>query len=355
MWHALACEFVRLGHPTTIFARAFPGQPVEETLDGIHFLRWGGFDQTRSVKRDLGKGFFHAVGVARRLLPADILVANDFWLPVVAPSLAPRAGKIVINANRFPKKQYSLYGGASMVAAASCAVAAAIKEQCPKMAGRVRVLPNPLDPLLFSETLVPRSGTVPRVLFVGRLHPEKGIHLLLDAIRRLAQREVPFTCRIVGPWEESSGGGGSAYWHQLQRASLGLPVEWAGPIFGLPQLATVYQQADLFCYPSLAETGEAFGLAPLEAMAAGVPPVVSKLKCFEDFIVEGRSGWTFDHRARNAAELLATALERAILEVKTCATISEVARETARRFTVPKIAQKYLEAFADVIRSESSK
>ena len=350
MWQALAREFVRLGHPTTIFARAFDGQPSEETLDGTRILRWGGFDQSRSVKRDLGKDFIYAMGVARRLPAADILVTNDFWLPVVAPRLSPRAGKIVINANRFPKKQYVLYGGASLVAAASCAVADAIKEQCPKMTARVRVLPNPIDPALFPESLAPKSNSISQILFVGRIHPEKGVHLLLDAVRLLVGRRVSFSCRLVGPWEESAGGGGRGYWDQLHKTSDGLPVEWTGPIFELSQLARLYQQTDLFCYPSLADRGESFGLAPLESMAAGVPAVVSRLKCFEDFIEPGVTGWYFNHHAANAAELLANALEAALTDRAKREAVGLRARDTARKFTVPVVAAQYLNAFSQTLK-----
>jgi glycosyltransferase involved in cell wall biosynthesis len=63
--------------------------------------------------------------------------------------------------------------------------------------------------------------------------------------------------------------------------------------------------AAVFVYPSLAEQGETFGLAPLEAMACGAVPIVSDLACFGDYITPGVNGLVFNHRASNAAGLLA--------------------------------------------------
>ena len=349
MWHGLAREFVRLGHPTTIMARAFDTQAAEETLDGIRVLRWGGFDQSRSIRRDLIKDLFYALGLARRLPDADILVTNDFWLPVVAPYRGSRVGKVVINANRFPKKQYSMYGKAALIAASSCVVADAIKNQCPKLVSQTKVLPNTIDPAFFAEAVIPRNNALPQILYVGRIHPEKGIHLLIEACRLLDDRGICFSCRIVGPWEDSSGGGGLEYWERLRNLSNGLPVEMAGPVFDLSQLAGAYQNADLFCYPSVAEKGEAFGLAPLEAMASGVPAVVSQLKCFEDFIVSGTTGWFFDHRAADAPVCLATVLETALRDSGARQSVGRAARETALRFTIPVVARQYLEAFESLL------
>ena len=46
----------------------------------------------------------------------------------------------------------------------------------------------------------------------------------------------------------------------------------------------------------MAEKGEAMPVAPLEAMANGCVPLVSKLDCFRDYISDGTNGFVFDHR-----------------------------------------------------------
>jgi len=108
MWLGLAREFARHGHEVCVFARRFPGQPDSETDAGVRFLRVGGFDQGRLITLDILKDLAYASRAVWRLPDADILITNDFWLPVLASILRPETGRIVINANRFPKGQYFL-------------------------------------------------------------------------------------------------------------------------------------------------------------------------------------------------------------------------------------------------------
>ena len=128
-----------------VLARAFPGQPETEARDGIRIVRWGGYDQGTNVRWDLVRCFWYVLRAARRLPEGDILVTNDFWMPVFAARRKKKCGKVVINANRFPKGQYGIYGGVDLIAAASGAVAEEIKEQTPRLSSKVRVLPNSID------------------------------------------------------------------------------------------------------------------------------------------------------------------------------------------------------------------
>ncbi len=91
-------------------------------------------------------------------------------------------------------------------------------------------------------------------------------------------------------------------------------VEWTGPIFDEKNLTAEYRSAMLFVYPSVAETGEALPVAPLEAMANGCAPLVSNLLCFRDYIEDGVNGFVFDHRGENAQKTLAERLE-AVLQL----------------------------------------
>jgi len=347
MWHGLAGEFTKRGHEVCIFARRFPGQPDEETLDGVRYLRAGGFSQGRSVALVLVKDFAYALANAGALPEADILVTNDFWLPVIAGWRRPSAGCIVINANRFPKGQFRLYGAAAAIAAASGAVRDAIAREYPPLASRTFVVPNPVDTRLLHPAPEARAAGGSRtLLFVGRVHPEKGVHLLADAFARIAARQPNWRLRIVGPWLEPQGGGGDAYLRQLKERLRGVPAEIAGPVFDPEALAREFRGADLFCYPSLADRGESFGLAPLEAMACGVPAVVSGLACFRDFLADGDNGWVFDHRGTDPASALAASLEGAMGDDAGRARAGERAAQIASRFGISEVADRYLDEFA---------
>ena len=116
-------------------------------------------------------------------------------------------------------------------------------------------------------------------------------------------------------------------------------------MFDLNKLAEVYRQADLFCYPSLAEKGESFGVAPLEAMATGLPPVVSKLDCFTDFITDGETGFCFDHRGSDLAQALVMRLHEVFNNWPRTLSIGQRACEIAQQFSYPRVAQLFLEDF----------
>jgi len=125
-------------------------------------------------------------------------------------------------------------------------------------------------------------------------------------------------------------------------------VELAGPIFDADALAACYLRAKLFVYPSLAEHGESFGLAPLEAMAHGCPPLVSNLACFRDFIEDQRSGYVFEHRADCPAEELYRALKSVVSGDGELMSIAVRSHEAARHYDPERVAEMYLEDFAAV-------
>ncbi len=346
LWQGLAEQFAAKGHEVTILCRSYPGQPQQETINGVMYVRYGGFPQSRSIALDLLKDLVYALAMVPVLPRADILVINDFWLPIFAGALRPDAGRIVLNAARFPKGQYYLYAGVALFAAVSRAIQEAISNQYPAATPRIRVIPNPIDTRVFCPPISPRPVREDKtILYVGRVHPEKGIHLLLDAFAILSDHLPHVKLRIIGPVKESQGGGGEDYFRSLQAKAKGLNVEFLPPIFEPIKLADAYRIADLFCYPSLAEKGESFGVAPLEAMATGLVPVVSDLACFRDFIAEDKTGYFFNHRSSDAAKNLSAVLASAIFSWEKTCKMGAKAANYSKSFSYNRIADLYLNEF----------
>jgi glycosyltransferase involved in cell wall biosynthesis len=122
--------------------------------------------------------------------------------------------------------------------------------------------------------LLPR----PRVVFTGRLHPQKNLPLLLNAWAEVARRS-PANLILVGPGSDREA------LMELSR-SLGIAdrVQFVGAV---PSPAEHLRAADLFVLPSVAE-GMSNSL--LEAMATGLPCVVSGVGGNTDLIAPGTTG-----------------------------------------------------------------
>ena len=119
----------------------------------------------------------------------------------------------------------------------------------------------------------------------------------------------------------------------------------------LEQLKKEMEKASLFIYPSIAEKGETFGLAVLEAMSCGCVPVVSDLPCFSDFINFGVEGFCLerlpgDNFSETILETLLETLKISDFKMQQLATASW---KRAKQFEIEKVSVRYLEDFASMI------
>jgi glycosyltransferase involved in cell wall biosynthesis len=107
------------------------------------------------------------------------------------------------------------------------------------------------------------------VLFLGRIHPKKGCDLLIHAFARVASAHPLFHLVIAGPDECGLRAG-------LERLAMELGVAkrvtWTGPLNGGLKWGALHA-SEVMALPSHAEN---FGIAVIEAMACGVPVLLSK-------------------------------------------------------------------------------
>lgn len=297
IWWRLAHEFAARGHDVLSISRRWPGLSEKETRESVRILRLPGGDHSRRLSVNLLLDALWSLRVTRRLPPADILVSNNVALPALAPFLAPQAGRVVANLNRYPKGQLRTWRRIARLQAASPAIAQAAIAQAPLLAPLVKITPNPVDLSLFPDTPRERAAAAPITLgFTGRLHPEKGLELLARAARLLAAIPGLPPWRIVlrGPADIPRGGGGDAFVRDLLQIAGPLVTEgrWRHepPEFDPARLAKTYQDYDLFVYPTQAERGEALPVAVLEALASGLPVVATDLSCFNGYVVPDQNG-----------------------------------------------------------------
>jgi glycosyltransferase involved in cell wall biosynthesis len=348
----LAGAYRDAGHEVTIVSRRYDDYPSDEAVHGIRHLRIASFDRSSYLFVNLILDLIYSRRVAAALPPADITMTNGFFLPLVLPRR--RAGKIYVQIGRYPKGQMALYWRADRLQAVSKAVGRAVARQAPWLAEKIRVIGYAIPDAFFVADADRARERV--VLYVGRVAREKGVDLLLAAFAQLSKHLRPdvlagWTLRIVGPHRVDEGGDGEAYLAELRSraAEHAIRCDFVGPIFDEHALAAEYRRACIFTYPSLAETGEALGLAPLEAMAAGCVAVVSRLECFADYIEDGVSGVTFDHRSNDPVADLAAQLARLIAEPDLLRVVSEAGRLAAQQYGVAPIAARMLEDFSALL------
>lgn len=326
-WYRLGREFAAQGHTVTMFSRRWRGVSRQETSEGIRHVRLPGADHQRQLWRNLLLDFIWSWRVFFALPTADIVVVNAVALPIWLGWLKPSAGKVVIMTGRMPKGQYRHYRRIARVLAASSIVRDHVLRENPALESVARIQGYPIDWGLLAQNIITAPPFLPETHqgeltlgFVGRMHTEKGLLILVEALRLLAQAPnlPPWHLLLCGPSDIAHGGSGAEFrMRLLNELSSFLPAsrfKLLDPQFHDRTLAAVYKRIDVFCYPSLAEKGETFGVAVAEAMAAGAVPIVSRLDCFTDFVHDGKNGLVFDHRAPNAADQLAAALIRLIAD-----------------------------------------
>ena len=342
LWLALAKEFARSGHQVTMISRRFPGLKENDFDEGIHHRRVGGYRSPKNILILKVLDLFHTLAVLPKLPEADILISNTFWLPVFARAFSK--GLLLVDVQRMPKGQMRFYGGNSFLRANSRAVHDAILREIPEATDRIITIPNPLpfDPPEHVDLKAKESV----ILYAGRIHPEKGLDLLMEAVRFLPNG---WSLEVVGPHQISAGGGGEEYLKSLKHKAKELPVRFIGPINEISKLAERYQRSSLFVYPSIAEAGETFGLAVLEAMAWGCVPIVSDLPCFRDFVTHGRNGLIFDHRCKEAPHRLAELISECTASLVLSQKLALGALEVRRTHSPQHVSRLFLDAFGQMV------
>ncbi|MGH9562893.1 MAG: glycosyltransferase family 4 protein, partial [Terracidiphilus sp.] len=168
-----------------------------------------------------------------------------------------------------------------------------------------------------------------RVLFVGALVQHKGIGYLLDAVDRLSPHvELTLLGRRFQP--NSRVDDACRRWRWFESLSH-------------HQVLDIMMESDVLVLPSL---GEGFGLVAAEALACGVPAVLTPNVGASDLIHDGCEGFVVPACSANAIaeRLLALHRDRALL-----ARMSRQAQETATQYSWASYRKNYADALRAVV------
>lgn len=174
---------------------------------------------------------------------------------------------------------------------------------------RAFAVPNGVDELLFFPRVadIHRTDSAPTILFVGRLHPEKGVHVLLKAMQYLHDRKVRARCKIVGS-AAFDGSNDTPYVNSL-KTKCPPNVTFEGRK-SARLIAEEYRAADILCCPSVWD--EPFGNVNIEAMASRVPVVATRVGGIPEIAADGGVILV----EPDSAESLADALEQLVRNEK---------------------------------------
>lgn len=198
------------------------------------------------------------------------------------------------------------------------------------------VIPLPIDLTDFRPKPDPDNLEPPTVLFLSRLHPVKGVDILLRAMAILRSRGIAFKLVVAGPGEK----GYVASLRQLaDKIGIASSTEFVGPVFGELKLRT-YARADIFALPSEHEN---FGIVWAEAMACGVPAVVTRgVGPWKEIVSSGGASV-----AERSPEGIAEAIAPLLLDGSRRAEFSRNAHRWVREYLDPAtVTPRYLAMYS---------
>lgn len=350
VWFLLGQEFARGGHEVVQISRKVPQFPKEEIIAGVKHLRAPGFNAPRSLLWLKLLDLFYSVRAMSILPESDVIVTNTFWLPLLLRN--PERGRTYVHVARYPKGQTRFYGRAARLQAPSQAVAHAIADEAPGLVGKITVIPYPAPGSTIQDARPSILDREKIILFVGRVHPEKGVHFLVEAFAQRARTVfAEWKLMIVGPVEKKYGGGGGSYLADLKHLAKEADdqVVFRGQVFDQTALDQTFRAGRIFVYPSVAERGESFGLAPLEAMAHGCAVLVSDLACFHDFIQDRETGFIFNHRALDMPAALGEKLEKMIVDPALLSSVAAAGYRKSEEYSLARVADQFLQDFHSLI------
>lgn len=342
LFYGLAGEWRAEGNTVTFYCMG-GGEPSK-----FNYVYTRGYLRSRFFIVDLIKDFIYSLRTLVRLKSTDILLLNTFWSPFLVRFFRTKYKKVIYGVHRFPKGQFWLYKNVDFFIPVSTVVKNALINQNPEYAGKVESIANPIDCSTFNCAGQPIREQAKIIIYSGRIHPEKGVDILVQAYVALMEKYPKLLLRLIGPGASSEGGGGDAYLSYLKGLARGFEIQFVPPVRSPAELTHQLRMGDIYCYPSVATYGESFGVAPLEAMAVGLPTVLSNLPCFSDYAIPEKNVLVFNREVDPVGELTHQ-LERLILDAKLCSSLSCEAAKTALRFSMPIIAKRYLDCFERIL------
>ncbi len=402
VWTSAVATRLSKNHDVTVYTRAFPGMDDVAELDGVRFVRLDTrIDDAlerriRSVERFLSRllrrpvdlyhryyyfgahyapGFVRAAGRAMRRNGEDVAIVGNIsqFLPILRRLCPKTRLALMMHCDwliELPAKTVAnRLKAADLVMGCSSYISEGVRTKFPRLQAPAEALHNGSSPDSLLQDLDGRLGAAEElessrdkiVLFVGRITPEKGVHILIGAMRTVLDR-VPNARLVIagGFWPNPPSpliyrtGHGRAHDFELQKPGYAESLESLALPFGdrvrflsdIPhgQLGTWYDAADVFVHPALWD--EPFGMILTEAMAFGCPVVSTRSGGIPEIVADGTTGLLVEPGDEQA---LGEAIARVLSEPDLAARMGDAGRaRLASTFTWDRTAARLDELLSSI-------
>lgn len=268
----------------------------------------------------LGRSPEMLLGLKRACRSADIIHSNSLWMmPNIYPEIAARGTRCklitmprgtlsewALQRSKWKKSIVSLLGQSRALAKTDMFVATC-NEECREIRAYglkqpIAVIPNGIE----VDDVPPKGRKERRLVFLSRIHPTKGIDLLLRVWKSLQSDFPDWSLSIVGPDQH-------AYAQSLKELSVGLGCErvsFVGELNGRHKIDYLASSAVMV----LPTHSENFGMVVAEALAAGIPVICSHGAPWKG-LVEKQCGWWVPLSENDFAETMRISMRMPLNEL----------------------------------------
>ncbi len=279
----------------------------------------------RATKYNFESWNLRVIGLNKLVKDLDIIHSADIWYPFTyqavktgKPTIATEWENIPFNVKGKPYlkiQEYNRQHVTHIIAITKKAKEALLTEEVNPE--RISVIPAGINCDRFkptAKTTTNRFGVSDnstKILFVGRLTPEKGIFDLLNAFSLMIKKHQNIELLVAGS-------GTQKMQRQITKLAESLKIQNKVKFFGsigYSEMAEIHNLADIFCLPSV-ETdfwAEQFGYALVEAMACEKPVVSTITGSIPEIVKDGVTGILVEQKNPVALQL---ALEELLLDKK---------------------------------------
>ena len=370
-----------------VYTRRLYWQSAEEILEGVRYkridTRWEDRIDRRmsrlSQLREPGTPWFlsrfyyraYIEKIARdaRREKCDVIHAYSF--PQFATVLRAKnpTAKIVLNMqcewlHQLDRKTIDHHlNSVDRVVSCSEFLTQQVKNRFPHVANRCITVPNGADREKFALDPGQRNSSSKRILYTGRISPEKGVHVLIDAFSLVAAKDREAELHLIGvDWipprsffcdlsDDPIVRDLAPLWDgYLERLKARVPAELRERVRFLggmsqSEMTAHYARAWVAVHPSVCQ--EAFGMPVTEAMMSSLPVVVTASGGMPEQVIHGKTGFIVP---RNSPRALADALVTVLQDRDLRDRMGEAGRTRALElFSWEQVADKMVREYDKIL------